>query len=175
MATTMVLISAVNVGSGGAATISFSSIPQTYTDLVLKLSGRSATASGATYGYIQFNSSGGTAYSFRRLYGTGAAVAAGVESSLANSGGSNLINGNDRTASVFANSEAYISNYTSTSANKILSIDSVEENNATQAYHFMAGTQWANTAAITSITLTAEASANFAQYSSATLYGIKNS
>ena len=42
MATTYTLISSVTVGSGGAASIEFTSIPSTYTDLVLKLSARSS-------------------------------------------------------------------------------------------------------------------------------------
>ena len=36
MATTYTLISSVTVGSGGAANIEFTSIPSTYTDLLLK-------------------------------------------------------------------------------------------------------------------------------------------
>ena len=45
MATTYKAISTVTVGSGGAASITFSSIPATYTDLVLKISGRHDTSS----------------------------------------------------------------------------------------------------------------------------------
>jgi hypothetical protein len=175
MPNTYQLISSVTVGAGGVSTISFSSIPQTYTDLVLKLSARSSSASGATYAYIQFNGSGGTAYSQKRVYGTGSSVASNSDSNLANTGGAMLINGNDRTANVFGSAEAYIPNYTS-SINKSISIDSVEENSATsQAYDFLSAALWANTSAITSITLTPESSANFTQYSIASLYGIKNS
>jgi hypothetical protein len=36
MATTYEIIASVTVGSGGAANIEFTSIPATYTDLVLK-------------------------------------------------------------------------------------------------------------------------------------------
>ena len=38
MAVTHNLISTITVGSGGAASIDFTSIPQTYTDLLVKIS-----------------------------------------------------------------------------------------------------------------------------------------
>jgi hypothetical protein len=77
------------------------------------------------------------------------------------------------TASTFANNEVTIPNYTSSNF-KSYSVDSVTENNATQAYAIFVAGLWSNTAAITSITL-GLSSANFVQYSTAYLYGIKNS
>jgi hypothetical protein len=46
MATTYEAIATVEVGSGGAADIEFTSIPGTYTDLVVKVSARSTSSSG---------------------------------------------------------------------------------------------------------------------------------
>jgi hypothetical protein len=54
MATTYKLISSVTVGSGGATTMTFSSIPQTYTDLLLKISSRNTTG-GADNHRVTFN------------------------------------------------------------------------------------------------------------------------
>ena len=66
---TMTALSTVTVGAGGAATISFSSIPQTYTDLKIVFSGRSArTASAYDSLFVKFNSTT-TTYAGRRLYG----------------------------------------------------------------------------------------------------------
>ena len=53
------LISSQTVGSGGATDITFSSIPQTYTDLVIKVSSRAA-GGGAVNSNIQFEFNGST-------------------------------------------------------------------------------------------------------------------
>ena len=59
--------------------------------------------------------------------------------------------------------------------NKSVSIDSVTESNDTSyGYQALVAGLWSNSAAITNITLTPE-TGNYAQYSTATLYGIKNS
>jgi len=52
--------------------------------------------------------------------------------------------------------------------------DSVDETNATAAPMYMVAGVWNQTSAITSIKFTPN-TGNFAQYSSATLYGISNS
>jgi hypothetical protein len=77
------------------------------------------------------------------------------------------------TASVFSSGEMCIPNYTGSSY-KSFSTDSVQENNATLSRLVLVAGLWSDTAAVTSITLTAAAGL-FVQYSSATLYGIKNS
>jgi hypothetical protein len=66
----------------------------------------------------------------------------------------------------------YIPNYAG-SSNKSVSIDSVTENNATGAYSGLTAALFASTAAITSFGIST--GSNFVQYSTATLYGIKNS
>jgi hypothetical protein len=172
MANTYVAIATVTVGSGGASYVEFTSIPQTYTDLVIKVSARSTQASTATDILMQLN--GTTAnYSNRRLYGNGSATASNTNdygTDEAQAGGASSAN---NTASTFGNTEIYIPNYTS-SNNKSWSSDAVTENNATGAYQFLDASLLSNTAAVTSIKLYC-GSGNFAQYSTATLYGIKNS
>ena len=165
MANTYTLIASSTVGSGGAATIDFTSIPQTYTDLKIVLSIRSNFTELDTY--LLFNSSS-TSFTGKRLYGSGTAAAS---DSTSRSYG--LINMSSYTASTFANNEIYIPNYTSSNY-KSYSVDSVTENNATSAYAIFVAGLWSNTAAITSITF-ALSTANFVQYSTAHLYGIKNS
>ena len=83
------------------------------------------------------------------------------------------VNGATATANTFANVSIYIPNYTSANY-KSVSIDAVTENNATTAYAFLSAGLWSNTAAITSATIT-NSSGNYVQYSTAYLYGIKNS
>jgi len=171
MANTYTLIQSVTVGSGGAASIEFGSIPQTYTDLLIKLSSRTATG-GATDVIAEFNADVTAAnYSMRQIQGSGA-------SASSSGGGSSsqalTSSGSTDTASTFANGEMYIPNYAGSTA-KSSSNDSVTENNATTAYATLRANLYAGTAAITAIKFTHSSGANFAQYSSASLYGIKNS
>ena len=160
------LISSVTVGSGGAATMTFSSIPATYTDLLLKISSRN-TSGGADNHRISFNGNT-TSYSFRSLEGNGS-TASSINASTRIIG---VINGSSSTASTFSNNEIYIPNYTSSNF-KSFSADAVSENNATTAYAQLWANLWSNTAAITSIDIDAN-TLTFAQYTTAYLYGISN-
>jgi len=162
MATAMTLISSVTVGSGGSATISFTSIPATYTDLVVKYSARKASGGESN---IQVTLNSGSTYAGIRIYGTGSAAASDTTSAW---GG--FIVGATQTASTFSNNEIYLPNYTSSNA-KSWSIDTVDENNASSSLMGLGAQLWNGTAAISSITLTAN---DFAEYSTAYLYGISN-
>lgn len=165
MPNTFTLISSSTVGAGGAANITFSSIPATYTDLCLKLSSRSTGTTTATGVIVQFNGSS-TGYSYRLLEGDGAA-AASYTGSTARAG----VTGGD--TNIFGSLEMYIPNYAG-STNKSISTDSVQENNITQCYIDLNAGLWSNTAAITSIAITLQ-TGNLAQNSTAYLYGIVKS
>lgn len=167
MPNTMTLIASSTVGAGGAATISFSSIPSTYTDLVLKCSLRGTSAVVTDYIYFSYNGST-TSFTARFLEGSGSA--AGSYTSPARMAGGE--NGSTSTASSFSNLDIYIPNYAG-STNKSASIDSVSENNATAAYMELVASLWSNTSAINQVTLT-PAAGTFVQYSTAYLYGVKN-
>jgi hypothetical protein len=170
MPTTYQAIATVTVGSGGAANIVFTSIPQTFTDLVLKISTRTLTAGTADALGVYLNGVQ-TNRSRISLGGNGSSVASG-SSTYRDLGASN---GNGSTANTFSNIELYFPNYTSSNY-KSISSDSVYENNATAAEASFYAGLWSVTTAITAITLdSASAGVNFMQYSSATLYGIKNS
>ena len=171
MANTYVAIATVTVGSGGAAQIEFTSIPQTYTDLVIKLSSRSTYNDYSDNVMLKFNSNSSN-YSERTLY------------NVAGTAGSANQNTNGRldfwhtsaataTASTFGSAEIYVPNYTS-SNNKSVSMDTTTENNSTSVVQVLEAGLWSNSAAITSVYL-APVSGNFVQYSTAILYGIKNS
>lgn len=165
MATTFELISSVTVGAGGAATVSFSSIPSTFTDLCLKGSVRSE--GNFNWTYIAFNGSSAN-FTEKRLYGSGSATG-----SQSDTGNNALLQVQDGyTASTFSNGEIYIPNYAG-SAYKSFTVDTVQENNATGAFAFMTAGLWSNTAAITSITITPD-TADIAQNSTFYLYGVKN-
>lgn len=171
MATTYTLISSVNL-SGGASSITFSSIPNTYTDLVLKLSGRTDRVAINCNCFLTFNGSSAAAYGDRDLTGSGSAASSSndVSATSAFIGG---LPGSSATASTFGNLEIYIPNYAG-STNKPYGDAAVAENNATAAQMSLIAGLWTNTSAITSITLTASGF-NFIQNTNAYLYGIKNS
>ena len=168
MANTFVKIASTTVGSGGAATIDFTSIPSTYTDLCLKVSARGNYAGVGGTLKIEFNGSTSN-LSSRLLEGSGSsAYSFSGSTTLQIAGGTNANN----TASTFGNADFYIPNYAG-STNKSVSIDGTGENNATENYQGLTAGLWSNTAAITSIKLIIVA-ANFVQYSTAYLYGVKN-
>ena len=167
---TFTKIASVSVGSGGAATMDFTSIPATFTDLCVKLSGRSArSAQQVDNLFITFNSNT-TGYTMKALSGNGGS-ASSVGYSLRYASFS--VDAAGSTASTFSSHEIYIPNYASANY-KSYSADSVSENNATSAQSDLVAGLWSNTAAITSISLLPEVS-TWVQYSTATLYGIKNS
>ena len=169
MPNTYVKIASVTVGSGGAASIQFTSIPGTYDDLVIKISSLSTTNLGGVWTGVNVRLNGSTtSLSSRQLYGTGSAAG-----SAATATDNFWTTSSAATASTFDNSEIYIPNYAG-STNKSFSADSVTENNATAALAALTANLWSNTNAVTSITLV-EAGNSFAQHSTAVLYGIKKS
>jgi hypothetical protein len=176
MATTFTKIAAVTVGSGGASSIDFSSIPSTYTDLCLEVSSRTAGSFLAAELRLTFNGNSAN-YSWRRLQSNVSAASSdsnttygGVYNQLILLGSNNA---NSSTSNTFGNASIYVPNYASSNY-KSLSSDLVSENNATEAYATFVAGLWSNTSAITSLSLTSNGG-NFVQYSTAVLYGIKNS
>jgi hypothetical protein len=157
-------IASTEVGSAGASSIDFTNIPQGYTDLKVVVSARSTT--GSSTFYVRFNGSSSNLTS-RLLYGNGA----NALSYSATDGSSGEVDPSSYTTSVFNNADIYIPNYAG-SNNKSVSIDSVNENNASQALAYMTALLWSNTAAINSISIGLTGTGNLAQYTTATLYGI---
>jgi hypothetical protein len=163
------LIATTTVGSGGAASIDFTGIPATYTDLQILASIRTDEANTFSYLFIKFNNNT-TSYSQRMLFGNGS----GTGSSTFATTQTVDINAASNTASVFTNLSVYIPNYAGGN-NKSFSIDSAHEQNGTSAYGEMTANLWSNTSAINQVTFYLSGSFKFVEYSSASLYGIKNS
>jgi hypothetical protein len=167
MAFTYRKIASVTVGSGGAANIEFTSIPNIYDDLVAEFSLRSTRASFRDGIKLSLNGSTSN-FSYRMLETTGS----GTPGSYAASDGMvGNIPGSTVTASTFGSFELYIPNYKG-STNKSYGGESTQPDNSTsaQTLNMVAGL-WSNTAAITSLRITAD-NGNLVQYSTATLYGI---
>jgi hypothetical protein len=170
MANTYTLISS-QVLAATATTITFSSIPSIYTDLVLRISARSDGAAQVVSTRLRYNGITTTTYSRTLLQGSGSAATSSRTSS--SSQHVFIIDGATSTANTFASTEIYIPSYTA-SQNKAISGFSVSETNATAAEMTTDAYLWSNTAAINAIEISLS-STNFLIDSSFYLYGISNS
>ena len=176
MPNTFTLIASSTAGSGGAADFTFSSIPSTYTDICVLLSGRSTASFTRRILRLRVNgSSTASDYSGRDLIGSGSAASSGTQAT----GDSSYIQIYDlpaanATASTFGNISIYIPNYANSSTYKSVSVDSVAEDNTTTAYMSLLAGLYNQNTAITQIYLAPD-SGNIAQHSTAYLYGIVKS
>jgi hypothetical protein len=149
--------------STAAASIEFTSIPVTYTDLVILGSARNTATSADTLLFSLNGSS--TGFTARFLQGNGASASSSTIDRFA----ANAVGGSE-TSNTFSNFQIYIPNYAG-STNKSYSTDTVSENNSTTAFQTLIAGLWSNTAAITSLTLTT-GSGNLAIGTTISLYGI---
>lgn len=161
MATTMKLI-AKNVLGTAASSVSFTSIPGTYTDLLLLSSARCSTTTD--YFWIRFNGVS-TNLSGRSLYGQNGSTVASI--TLAPY--ARMVQ-SDHTANTFSANSIYIPNYAG-STNKSLSVDAGYSTATTSSLIDVVAGLWSSTAAITQVDLVPN-SGNFAASSSFFLYGI---
>lgn len=174
---TYIQIATVTVGAGGAANIDFSSIPSTYTDLCLKVSLRATNSSSARAEdalLLRLNNDSTVAnYTGRWLRGNGTNATSGDSNTFA---GAYIgeFNGFNSTANTFGSGTVYLPNYTSSTA-KSISVDNVQEANQTTAYAQLHAGLYSGTSAINRLTLVNQNVNTFAQYSTATLYGISKS
>jgi hypothetical protein len=170
MANTYNLIEAKTL-SATAASITFSSIPATYTDLVLKWSSRDTETNVDRRITIRLNGDSSSIYSNTTLYGTGSGVGPDQNPNVTAffiDGGSTA---SGATANTFSNGEFYIPQYTSTTS-KPMSIFTTPETNATAVFMAVYALLYRNSSAINSISFTP--SLNFDIGSTFYLYGISN-
>jgi len=173
MPSTYTLISS-NVLSSSAASVTFSSIPSTYTDLVLKISGRTndnVNPQGSIR--LLINGSTSSVYSFTRLTGNGSTTA-----SYTSGSGTELyfnfgLSTSQSTSNTFGNAEIYIPSYTANQNKPMGGFQAMETNSSTAFMGITAGLTRI-TSAITTIEVTTNAG-SFVSGSSFYLYGIKNS
>ena len=153
-----------------ASSVTFSSIPQGYTDLMLFVSFRSSTEDIANNTWLTFNGVGGTAYTTRQIYtSNGTSAVSGAEVGTARS--SQIFTSSSASpAQTFGNMLIHVPNYSSSKI-KSWSADWACENTAASCHLGLAAGQFNSTAAITSINLQPYCCAWLAN-STATLYGI---
>ena len=148
---------------GSAATsVTFSSIPSTYTDLVLIFNGSNATSNNGLR--LRFNSDSSSIYSYTYLYGNGTSA---VSDRTTGATGGQIATD---IASTQATCVAQIMNYSNTTTYKTCIGRGSSAANFTDAQVSL----WRDFSAITSVTvLLGAGTSNFSTGSSFTLYGIK--
>ena len=167
MANTFIKIASTTVGSGGASTINFTSIPQTYTDLMIQISARNDEADNGTSLRVYFN--GDTAnINVRELRAIGT-TRASYSITYAQAG---YVAADQTESSVFGTANVYIPNYTSNNY-KSSSAEIVLPSNV-EFYTVLSARLWLSTSAVNQITL-GSGSGNWVQHTTATLYGINKS
>ena len=171
MATTYTLINS-NVLTADANSVSFSSIPATYTDLVLRISARSTRAATDNSFTIKINGAT-TNYSYTDLYGNGSSA-----SSSRGTGGTSLsagiIIGDTDTANTYNSIEIYIPSYTASQSKPISTINAWERNATAGEIHALAQL-YSSSTAITSVSVASgDGTWDLKSGSSFYLYGISS-
>lgn len=167
MALVMTPIYTQTVGASAVFTIGFNNIPQFYTDLMVKFSGRDTNSATATNLFFRLNGDTGNNYSITRLQGNGSAASSDRTSTT------NVLqtvyNAATSTSNTFSSIDIYLPNYTSSNFKSCL-IDTVTENNASAANQELIAGLYRSTNAITSLQILA--GIQFVQNTTASLYGI---
>ena len=167
-------IQTVTVGSGGSATIDFTSIPSTYKHLQIRGIAITSVATYWAVGNVKLNNDAAGNYSFHSLFGTGSTTG-----TFAQAGASYFeiqygIAGNSNTSGIFGASIIDILDYSNTTTYKtIRNLNGRELNGGGSEDRIgLSSASWRSTSAVNQITISA-ASGSFQQYSSFALYGIK--
>jgi hypothetical protein len=173
MANTYTLI-ASNTLSTSAATVTFSSIPATFTDLALRLSTRTTPANLNSLISVRLNSDTTTNYSVRILNGNGETVSSSGSTSATTIGSGGITSAASSTADTFGSGEIYFPNYTNSTIKAWGSFSASESNSATGVNIRATANLYQGTSPITTIRFSLT-TGSFVSGSSFYLYGIKNS
>jgi hypothetical protein len=155
-------------GTGSSGTITFSSIPSTYTHLQIRAIGRNSYP--ATQFNTRFNSDTGANYAWHTFYGTGAATAASGSASATFIGTYGLAY-SSLTAGIMSGYVIDILDYANTNKYKTTRTLGGFDANGSGEQGLFSGL-WMSTTAVTSIDLIA-ASGNWTTDTRFALYGIK--
>lgn len=166
MAATYTPIASITLGAN-ATGVTFSSIPSTYTDLVLVAQTRSSVASTNDILNIQVNNDTSSIYSYTRILGDGSSASSARESNLTYWRVTYNIPGATATANVFGLDTIQFMNYSNTTTNKT----AFWRSSPAQILVALSANLWRNTAAINSITIFANGG-SLVSGSTFDLYGI---
>ena len=166
-------IATTTVGAGGAASVSFSSIPSTYTHLQIRALVRTnRTGTSGDSIVVRFNSDTAANYSNHQLNGDGATVSVFGAASSTSWNYVERAASNGMTSGIFGAVIIDILDYANTNKYKTgRELGGVDANGS--GIINLASGGWRSTSAINAISLAAGAGTGFIQYSSFALYGIK--
>jgi hypothetical protein len=167
MSSTYTPIATQTLTNSSSSSVTFSSIPSTYTDLVIV--GR-VLAVGSASVHFQFNGDTASNYSYTVLDGDGATANAARQSPTTNiqfAGWSRNLNSSTEPSTMVAN----IMSYANTTTFKTASVRSMALGTAGDSVDAFVGT-WRSTAAINAIRIECSGT-NFAANTIFSLYGIK--
>ena len=166
---------ATYTATGTVSNITLSNIPQTYTDLQVRVSARSthtATGNGVDFLYCKPNNYGTTNYTMKVLYGTG--VSNDINGFLDSNPPYVPMTTADASANTFSNGRFYIPQYTSTSNTKLIKISGGMVQNGSDEYRgYFGASLYPETSAITSLVFSSYRNANIAAKTTIQVYGIK--
>jgi hypothetical protein len=164
-------IATVTVGSGGASTIEFTSIPSTYQHLQIRMVGRESGSVTGNAARLRLNSDTGSNYATHRIDGNGSAAGAVGYASLDRID-VQRVTGASAAASTFGVMVVDILDYASISKNKTVRALGGCDLNGSGFVNLTSGL-WMSTSAITTLTLLPIGTASWAQHTTAALYGVK--
>lgn len=173
--TTYSKLATVTVGVSGAATIEFANIPQNYTDLKILVCARSNIAAYRSSMVMAINGIYSSTYAYRRVYATSTTAGSDATDPTTYIVCGEIV-GATTTSNIFGNTEIYITNYTTSNQKTVSSDAAIEMNDITNNRVSFTNAKWSGTQPISNIKLYDNNTAqSFVQYSTATLYGIRNS
>ena len=175
MASTYTLIEKITLTSD-QANISFATIPATYTDLVLKLSGQTANTGTRDDLKITFNNNTGSAYRVRRVFNADGNTSLSSDQPVGTPSDINAgtITGTGATANTFGVMEFYIGNYAQAVYKPVTCFWSAPNSSSSVNMFGKTYIVYQSNTAISAIKLESKAAHNFKQYTTAYLYGISN-
>jgi hypothetical protein len=169
----MTLIQTITVGSGGAASIEFTSIPQTFTDLLVKFSLRTTLEFGLHFDDMGMRLNGDTGNNYLdRVLRTREGAVGSFIGNPSNFMGLYEASASGAPASTFGTGEVYIPSYRSSSS-KVASTEGYSASNSTsQVQAGLVASLWTGSAGVNAIRLYSRNARNLVEFSTATLYGI---
>ncbi len=166
-------IASVDVGAGGASSVTFSSIPSTYTHLQVRVSARTARAEWGDTLQVRINGDTGANYYGHYLLGNGAAIFAGSYGASTGLLYCGTVSAGLAPANTFGGPIIDILDYASVNKNKVFRVLHGADNNSSNGAVGFLSAAWNNSGtAINSLVFSVDSASNFNQYTQFSLYGV---
>lgn len=164
-------IATTTVGAGGTASVTFSSIPSTYSHLQVRILCRTNYPASDTRNLtMRFNSDTASNYSDHYLLGDGASVSSGADTTVSEMY-IGTATGATAASNVFAVNIIDVLDYANTNKYKtVRNIHGLDLNGSGRV--LLRSGSWRSTSAVTSISFDLEGNWDFNQYSHFALYGV---